>query len=265
MPVASRGIATSRRAGAARRRRAGAVVALVASLALGPAAADTKAFENPQYRYSVALPAGCRHEEGPGTLDAVCSTELDPEKSARGQRRPALVLEVGAETVADRCRQDAGRAGAALRRGAVQAELPEAVCGETDRARVKIDNAKQVLEEARVVYTADVTCPEIKFLGLGERRAIGALLITPGLRYRLMARALKEDFEKRKEAIDAFFASFRHTCPSGENDEAPMKACRRRLPRLQLRSRHQGRAGEVTGGPVQHGLARRRDGARHAT
>ena len=88
-------------------------------------------------------------------------------------------------------------------------ELPEAVCGEADRARVKIDNAKQVLEEARVVYTADVACPEIKFLGLGERRAMVQFLITPGLRYRLMARALKEDFEQRKEAVDAFFASFR--------------------------------------------------------
>ena len=43
---------------------------------------------------------------------------------------------------------------------------------------------------ARVVYTADVTCPEIKFLALGERRATVQFVITPGLRYRLMARAL---------------------------------------------------------------------------
>jgi hypothetical protein len=34
-------------------------------------------------------------------------------------------------------------------------------------------------------------------------------VIAPGLRYRLMARALVEDFERRKEAVDAFFASFR--------------------------------------------------------
>ena len=59
-------------------------------------------------------------------------------------------------------------------------ELPEAICGESDRAAVKVDNAKQVLEEARVVYTADVTCPEIKFLGLGERRAMVQFLLTPG-------------------------------------------------------------------------------------
>ena len=36
-----------------------------------------------------------------------------------------------------------------------------------------------------------------------------SFVIAPGLRYRLMARALVEDFEKRKEAVDAFFASFR--------------------------------------------------------
>ena len=29
------------------------------------------------------------------------------------------------------------------------------------------------------MYTADVTCPEIKFLGLGERRATARFLITP--------------------------------------------------------------------------------------
>jgi len=83
------------------------------------------------------------------------------------------------------------------------------VCGEPDRARVKVENAKQVLEEARVVYTADVACPELKFLGLGERRAMVRFLVTPGMRYRLMARAPKEDFEQRKDAVNAFFASFR--------------------------------------------------------
>ena len=157
----------------------------------------------------MTLPAGCRHDEGPGTLDAICSTELDPEKSAKASAASALVLEVGVEPVPD----DAGKAPADLAQrydeAQFKAELPEAVCGESDRARVKIENAKQVLEEARVVYTADVACPEIKFLGLGERRAMVQFLLTPGRRYRLMARAPKEDFEQRKEAVDAFFASFR--------------------------------------------------------
>ena len=148
------------------------------------------------------------------------------------------MLEVGVETVP----ADAGKSPADLaqRYGEAQfkAELPEAICGESDRASVKIDNAKQVLEEARVVYTADVTCPEIKFLGLGERRAMVQFLITPGLRYRLMARALKEDFEKRKEAVDAFFASFPQSCPRRESGSTKAnEGLRRRLSRLQLRPR----------------------------
>jgi hypothetical protein len=184
-------------------------IALTASLALAQSTGETKAFESSEFHYSVALPAGCRHEEGPGTLDAVCSTELDPEKSAMANAASALVLEVGVEPVPD----DAGKAPADLAQrydeAQFKAELPEAICGEGDRARVKIENTKQVFAETRVVYTADVGCPEIKFLGLGERRAMVQFLVTPGLRYRLMARAPKEDFEQRKAAVDAFFASFR--------------------------------------------------------
>jgi hypothetical protein len=188
-------------------------LALLAALAAGIAAAeagqDTKIFEVAELRYSVELPNGCRHDEGPGTLDAICSPDLDPEKSAAASAAMALVLEVAVEPVP----ADAGAQPAELaqRYGEAQfkEELAEAICGESDRAKVKIDNPKQVLEAARVVYTAGVTCPEIKFLGLGERRAMVQFVIAPGLRYRLMARALTEDFEKRKEAVDAFFASFR--------------------------------------------------------
>jgi len=188
-------------------------LALVAALAAGIAATeagqDTKIFEVAELRYSVELPNGCRHDEGPGTLDAICSPDLDPEKSAAASAAMALVLEVGVEPVP----ADAGAQPAELAQRYGEAhfkeELAEAICGESDRAKVKIDNPKQVLEAARVVYTAGVTCPEIKFLGLGERRAMVQFVIVPGLRYRLMARALTEDFEKRKEAVDAFFASFR--------------------------------------------------------
>ena len=183
------------------------LVAFGGPMAAAQAAADTKTFESGKFRYSVALPAGCRHEEGPGTLDAVCSPELDAEKSAAMSMAAGLVLEVGVETVPD----DASKAPADLAQRYTETqfkeELAEAICGTPDK--VKIANAKQVLEDARVVYTADVACPEIKFLGLGERRASVQFLITPGLRYRLMARALKDDYEQRKEAIDAFFASFR--------------------------------------------------------
>ena len=154
----------------------------VVPLAIAQSAPDTKAFESGEYRYSVALPAGCRHDEGPVTLDAICSGELDPEKSAMASAASALVLEVAVERVAD----DAGKSPADLAQlydeAQFKAELPEAVCGEPDRARVKVENAKQVLEEARVVYTADVACPEIKFLGLGERRAMVRFQVTPGTR-----------------------------------------------------------------------------------
>jgi len=183
--------------------------ALCALPALAQAPAATQAFENAKFHYNVSLPVGCRHDEGPGTLEAVCSPEFDAEKSATASAAASVVLEVSTEVVAD----DAGKSPADLaqRYGEAQfkEELPEAVCGESDKARVKISNAKQVLEEARVVYTADVGCPEIKFLGLGERQAVVQVLITPGLRYRLMARALKEDFEQKKPSIDAFLTSFR--------------------------------------------------------
>jgi hypothetical protein len=188
----------------------GALLAVLgASFAIAQPTSEAKAFESDEFHYKVSLPAGCRYEEGPGTLDAVCSPELDAEKSNATTTAAALLLEVGVETVAD----DAGKTPADLvqRYGEAEfkAELPESVCGESERTRVKIENSKQVLDEARVMYTADVTCPEIKFLGLGERRAAVQVLITPGLRYRLMARALKDDFEQRKEVVDAFFTSFR--------------------------------------------------------
>jgi hypothetical protein len=181
--------------------------ALVSS-ALGEAV-PTKTFDSTEFHYSVALPSGCRHEQGPGTLDAVCSPELDAAKSLDAPATASLLLEVDVEPVP----QDAGKAAADLAQHYDEArfrdELPEAVCGETDRARVKIDNVKHILDGARVMYTANISCPEIKFLGLGERNGVAQFLITPGLRYRLLARAPKEEFDQNKATIDAFFASFK--------------------------------------------------------
>jgi hypothetical protein len=166
------------------------------------------------HRYQVTLPAGCRQEEGPGTLDAVCSAEFDAEKSAEANAAASLVFEVGAEAVA----ADLDKAAPALAAGygedAFKGELPEAVCGEADRTRVKIENVKQVLEEGRVAYTADVLCSEVKFLGLGERRAAVKFVVTPGVRYRLLARAPQGEYEQHKPLIEAFFASFR-VLPTG--------------------------------------------------
>jgi hypothetical protein len=192
---------------------------ILLSLAAAPTGAqglpETKDFENTQFRYAVALPAGCRHEEGPGTIDAVCSLDFDPERSAIASNAGALVLAVGAEVV----EADAGKTLSELRQRYGEAgfkeELPEAICGESDKARVQINNFKEVLEEARVVYTADVVCAEVKFLQLRERRAAVRYLIAPDVRYRLVARAPTEEFEKQRGTIDAFFASFR-LLPAGK-------------------------------------------------
>jgi hypothetical protein len=166
----------------------------------------------------VALPLGCRHEEGPGTLDAVCSSELDAAKSVEAPAAASLLLEVDVEAVP----QDADKGPGDLAQGFSEAnfkdELPEAVCGEADKARVRIDNVKQVLDRTRVMYTASVACPEVKFLGLGERDGIAEFLITPGLRYRLLARAPKDDFDQNRASIDAFFASFK-TLPADTRNQ----------------------------------------------
>ena len=192
---------------------------ILVALATAPTGAqappETRGFTNKQFRYEVALPVGCRHEEGPGTIDAVCAADFDAERSAVVSNAGALVLAVGAEVVA----ADAGKTLAELRQRYGEAgfkeELPEAICGETDRGRVKISNFKETLEDARIVYTADVVCAEIKFLQIGERRAAVRYFIAPDVRYRLVARAPTEDFDKQRETIDAFFASFR-LLPAGK-------------------------------------------------
>ena len=182
------------------------------------ASAATKTFANERYHYAVALPAGCRHEEGPGTVDAVCAADFDPERSAQANSATALVMEVGAEIVAD----DAGRTASDLAQrydeAAFRQEVPQAVCGESDTSRARINNVKQTLEEARVAYSADVICAEVRFLQIAERRASVRYLIAPEARYRLVARAPIEEFEKQKPAIEAFFESFR-VLPAGKQNQ----------------------------------------------
>jgi predicted DCC family thiol-disulfide oxidoreductase YuxK len=92
---------------------------------------------------------------------------------------------------------------------AFKEELADAVCGEADKARVKIENLKGAVEDAHVVYSADVACAAVKFLQIGERRAAVRQVIAPDVHYRLVARAQAEDFAKQRATIDAFFASFR--------------------------------------------------------
>jgi hypothetical protein len=194
---------------------AAAFVTVPATRTFAQAAAATKTFASEQYRYTVALPAGCRHEEGPGTVDAVCSADFDPERSAQVSNAAALVMEVGAEVVAADAGKTARELGQTYSEAAFREEIPETVCGESDKARVKIDNIKQTIQDVRLVYGADVTCSAVKFLQIGERRASVQYLIGPDARYRLVARAPTDDFAKHKQAIDAFFDSFR-VLPAGK-------------------------------------------------
>jgi hypothetical protein len=171
--------------------------------------AATKTLANERYRFTVAVPAGCRQEEGPGTVDAVCSSDLDPEHSARVRKAAALVMGVAAEMVP----ADSGKTVAELAQlygePAFRDELPEAICGESNQTRVKLENVQPQIEATRVVYVAEVTCAAVKFLQIGERHASVRYLIGPDARYRLVARALTDDFAKHKQTIEAFFASFR--------------------------------------------------------
>jgi hypothetical protein len=194
---------------------AATVAGLPAERAGAQTLAATKTLANEQYRYAVAVPAACRHEEGPGTIDAVCSADLDPERSALVSSDSALVMEVSAEVVEG----DAGKGPPDLAQAydekAFREELPEAVCGESDKARVKIASVTQSIQDNRVVYAADITCAAVKFLQIGERRASVRHIIGPDARYRLVARAPTEDFTKQQQAIAAFFDSFR-VLPGGK-------------------------------------------------
>ena len=199
---------------------AGAFVLLAASAppAAAQASAATKTFANERYHYTVALPDGCRHEEGPGTLDAICAKNLDAELSARTDSTAALIMEVAAEIVPGDSGAPIGDLAKRFDETAFRHELPQAVCGESDTTRARINNVQQTLEAERVIYRADVICAEVRFLQIAERRASVRYLIAPEARYRLVARAPIEEFEKNKQAIDAFFESFR-VLPIGKQNQ----------------------------------------------
>jgi hypothetical protein len=180
-----------------------------AQAAAAPAVAETTPFERKEFHYAVALPAGCRHEEGPSTVDTICAPDFDPAKSALATKAAALVLSVAAEPVAGEGDASIGALQERYSEAAFKEELPEAVCGESDKTRVKIENFSEIIDGPRLVYTADVVCAPVKFLQIGERRAAVRYVLTPDVRYRVMARAQAEDFDNQRGTIDAFLASFR--------------------------------------------------------
>lgn len=185
------------------------LVALAAPPAVAQAAAGTMAFENKELHYAVALPTGCRHEEGPDTVDTICAPDLDPDKSARASNASSLLLSVAAEPVAAEGDTSIGALQERYSETAFKDELPEAVCGESDKTRVKIENFSETTDGPRVVYSADVTCAPVKFLQIGERRAAVRYVLAPDARYRVIARAQTEDFDKQRATVDAFLSSFR--------------------------------------------------------
>jgi hypothetical protein len=184
------------------RRSSGAAIVIGLAI-LEPALAKPRTIDNTELKYSITVPSECRVEEGPGTLEAICSPDFDEAKSAELSAAGALLLEIDAEAVPS----DAKPYGEAD----FKLEVPEAVCGESDTTKVKLTDVKTAKDGAATVLSAAVTCPEIKFLGLGERQAQVRYVMQPGFRYRLMARVLTSDASKVKAATDSFFASFKTT------------------------------------------------------
>lgn len=175
---------------------------LLAALVASPVAlAAGKVFVSKDLKYRIELPETCRHNEGPGTLEAVCAPSLDAKASADIAAAAALLLEIDAEAVPN----DAKPYGLAEFRD----ELADAVCGESDNSKVTLTDVGDSKAGSTTTFRAMIACPAIGFLGLPERSAEARYVIAPGMRYRLMARVPVGDLAKAKPAMDAFFASFK--------------------------------------------------------
>jgi len=195
--------------------------ALLPGDGLGQPPVASTAFESAEFGYRVTVPNGCRLEEGPGTLDAICSPRFEAQESAQASASAALVLEVVVQPVPEDAGKHAAELALGYGEGEFKEELPEAVCGEGDPRRVKIEDLMQVVESTEVVYSAQISCAEVRFLGLPSRQALVRTYVTPGLRYRLFARALKADFELNKDTIEAFLSSFAMTGDTSGGAKSP--------------------------------------------
>jgi hypothetical protein len=156
---------------------------------------------------SVDIPGHCSTREGPGTAEAVCDPDGSAEVSVSASRVAALFFEITLESQ----RGAAGPSTVSLAQtyafADFQKELPASVCGEERVSRIRIEQPQRQIEEGRVVFSAVVTCPEVRFIGLGPRRALVRYFFEDGTRVTTMARSLLEDFERVRPAIDSFFAS----------------------------------------------------------
>ncbi len=167
------------------------------------ASANTKTFDNTDLGYRIALPVQCRHEEGPGTLEAVCAPDLDPKKSDDIQAAGAILLEIDAEIAPTDAKP--------YTEVEFRQELAEAVCGEGDTNKVRLENVSASKDDTGATFTARVVCPELRFLGLSERHAETRTVIAGKYRYRLMVRYPKDDADIAKPLAKAFFDSFKVT------------------------------------------------------
>ena len=156
-----------------------------------------------------AVPGHCTVQNGPGTVEAVC----DPDASAPAEasQLASSVAALYFEVTLEQTREAGGASTVALAQNYAfadfQKELPGAVCGEERVSRIRIESPQRQAENGRIVYSAIVTCPEVRFLGLGPRRAVVRYSFGENVRLTTMARALSEDFERSKPMIDAFHAS----------------------------------------------------------
>ena len=179
------------------------IALLAATVSANLAVAAPKTLKNTDLKYAVTLPSECRIETGPGTLEAICSVDLDEAKAIDLPKAKAFLLEIDAEPVPADAK--------AYTEAEFRMEIPDAVCGEGDASRVKITNVKSETTDGATVLSADVVCPDIKFLGLEERHARARYVIAPKHRYRLMARAPASEAAQTKQAADAFLQSFKQT------------------------------------------------------
>lgn len=162
-----------------------------------------------EWGVALEVPGHCMTREGPGTAEAVCDPDGSPEASRRVAAAAAVYLEVAVQPFAAPGGGPQTPEALAQRYAFAdfQKDLPGAVCGEERISRIRIESPQRQVAEGRITYVATITCPEVKFLGLGPRRALVRYILTDGLRVNVMARALAEDFDRSRAIVDAFLAS----------------------------------------------------------
>ena len=128
----------------------------------------TATFEGKPHRYTVTLPAGCRHEEGPGHGRCDLRTRFR-RREERGHQRDRRSAAGGGGRVARQRRTTRALPAScsATPRRASRRSCPRPFAarqtGRGSRSRI----SSQSVEDRRVVYTADVVCAEVRFLQIG--------------------------------------------------------------------------------------------------